>query len=149
MMLWSIMSRNQVLQQNSSLLNLKLGHGFSMKKTMIWFLNEAFYCKDKISEQFELVTSNWPKFTLSTSLTSNVVSILTWFPLGMPEEKHILIRSNMCGVNGSREVDRECALLFVGSLEAWLSALQLEQICNVLVDSFAFLLITLTRKGGL
>lgn len=55
----------------------------------------------------------------------------------------------MCGVNGSREVDRECALLLVGSLEAWLSALQLEQICNVLVDSFAFLLITLTRKGGL
>lgn len=122
---------------------------FLNEETMIWFLNEAFYCKDNMSEQFELGTSNWPKLTLSTSLTSNVVNILTWFPLGMPEEKHILIRSSMYGVNGSREVDRECALLLVGSLEAWLSALQLEQICNVVVDSFTFLLITLTREGGL
>lgn len=64
---------------------------FLNEETMIWFLNEAFYCKDNMSEQFELGTSNWPKLTLSTYLTSNVVNILTWFPLGMPEEKHILM----------------------------------------------------------
>lgn len=31
---------------------------FLNEETMIWFLNEAFYCKDNMSEQFELGTSN-------------------------------------------------------------------------------------------
>lgn len=30
----------------------------SQSKVRTWFLNEAFYCKDNMSEQFELGTSN-------------------------------------------------------------------------------------------
>lgn len=59
---------------------------------MKYFISRDF--KEKMSAELEPGTSNWLKCILSTSLTSNV-SILSCFPLGMPEEKHILVWSSI------------------------------------------------------
>lgn len=50
-------------------------------RPLIRFPNEAFYRKDKMSEQFELATSNCPKFMLSTSLTSECCKHFNLIPL--------------------------------------------------------------------